>query len=348
MDWIFGRADETFGLHRDRWDELNGVQGNHILLDSRFVGPLIRHFASKETLLGITKDPRSPAMVLVTKNRMGLWQTFQPAQAPLGLILLAKGGDVAAQAQSLMQSLPGYALSFSVLQQDPDCTCFNNIHESQRTEVLEYIKTPRLSLQGSFENYWQSRSKNLTHNLERQRRRLEGQRTKLEFIAHRASDRVEECIHEYGRLESTGWKAAEGTAITADNRQGMFYREILESFCDRDEGVIYELLMNGQVIASDLCLERGERIIILKTTYDESIKGASPGMLLHQEIFKNLYAKGQTRVVEFYGPLRDWHTKWTDEIRTMYHINFYRYGWIASARHMAKILRKSFNLNFTD
>ncbi|MCP5368587.1 MAG: GNAT family N-acetyltransferase, partial [Hyphomicrobiales bacterium] len=35
---------------------------------------------------------------------------------------------------------------------------------------------------------------------------------------------------------------------------------------------------------------------------------------------------GAFRVIEFYGPVKDWHTKWTDETRTMYHANYYRHG----------------------
>jgi hypothetical protein len=133
-----------------------------------------------------------------------------------------------------------------------------------------------------------------------------------------------------------GWKGKGETAVTVGGRQGLFYQEMLESFCSRGEGVIYRLLMNGETIATNLCLLRDGMMIILKTTYDETVKGISPGMLLHQEIFKALFHEGKIKVVEFYGRVRDWHMRWTNELRTMYHLNFYRYGWVAGARWFLK------------
>ncbi len=339
MGWVFRNAHEVFDQYREMWDEINRAQWNHILLDSLFVGPLIRFFASQDTLFGISNDRKNPGMVLVDQNKWGFWQTFQPSQEPLGLILLGNRDDPGGQVFGLFQSLPRYALGFSVTQQDPDCTAFRNVDQYRRVEVVEYIKTVRLTVRGTFEEYWKKRGRNLLHNLSRQRRRLAEQRVSLELVANRDPGRVAECIREYGRLEETGWKASQGTAVTADNTQGMFYREILENFCRQGEGVIYQLLMNGKVVASDLCLQRNQMMVILKTAYDESIEGISLGLLLHQEVFRTVFSEGRVKVVEFYGRVRDWHTKWTDEIRTMYHLNFYRYGWIRVARRLVKTSR---------
>ena len=158
----------------------------------------------------------------------------------------------------------------------------------------------------------------------------------LELVTDRSAEAVAGAIHEYGLLESTGWKGEEGSAVAADNVQGRFYREMLEDFCSRGEAVIYRLRLNGKTVASDLCLERDGTLVILKTAYDESVQGLSLGLLLHQEIFQSVFDEGKIRVIEFYGRLRDWHTKWTNEIRTMYHINFYRAGWVAKARTFLK------------
>jgi hypothetical protein len=94
--------------------------------------------------------------------------------------------------------------------------------------------------------------------------------------------------------------------------------------------------LNGKTVASDLCLQRDGTLVILKTAYDENVQGLSLGLLLHQEIFQSVFEEGKIRVIEFYGRLRDWHTKWTNEIRTMYHINFYRSAWARKARRLLK------------
>lgn len=338
MAWNFDSASDAFPRYRELWDEINRSQGNPILLDSMFVEPLIRQFGSEKTLLAIGNDGASPSLALFEQPKKGFWQTFQPSQAPLGLVVFGDPNrlDPAQKIRDLIRSLPGYALGISVLQQDPDFSCFTNLNGSIIREKLDYIDTPRLTLAQDWESYWAGRSKNLTHNLSRQRRRLKERGTAIELITDRAPDAVAEAIKEYGRLESSGWKGQEGSAVAGDNRQGIFYREMLDGFCRRGEAVIYRLLIDGTTVASDLCLERDGRMVILKTAYDESVQGLSLGLLLHEEIFRSLFREGRIKLVEFYGRVREWHTKWTDEVRTMYHINFYRHRWVAAARHLLK------------
>lgn len=337
MAWLISPAYESFSRYREEWDCINGQRGNHVLLDSRFIEPLVRHFGSERLLFARRNSTETPAMALIEPGRAGFWHTFQPGQAPMGAILLGRNEDSPSRAMhALIRALPGYALGFSITQQDPDLTCFRQLHGSAAVEKLDYIQTPRLTINGKYEDYWKQRSKNLTHNLSRQRRRLREQGHLLELVTDRGAEAVSGAIREYGTLESTGWKGEEGSAVAADNVQGRFYREMLEDFCSRGEAVIYRLRLDGKTVASDLCLERDRTLVILKTAYDEKVEGLSLGLLLHQEIFQRVFEEGKLRVVEFYGRLRDWHTKWTNEIRTMYHINFYRGAWVIKAREVLK------------
>lgn len=337
MTWLISPARDSFSRYREQWDRINRQRGNHILLDSRFIEPLRRHFGSEKMLLAVRESAQEPGIALIEPARRGFWQTFQPGQAPLGAILLGGNGhDPSRPIRELMRALPGYALGFSITQQDPDFTCFRNLNGSAAVETLDYIQTPRLTISGKYHDYWKQRSKNLTHNLSRQRRRLKEQGNVLELLTDRNADAVAGAIQEYGLLESTGWKGEEGSAVAAENIQGRFYREMLEEFCAQGEAVIYRLQLNGKTVAADLCLERDGTLIILKTAYDEGVQGLSLGLLLHQEIFQGVFGEGKIRVIEFYGRLRDWHTKWTNEIRTMYHINFYRSAWVIKARELLK------------
>jgi CelD/BcsL family acetyltransferase involved in cellulose biosynthesis len=337
VSWQFHSALQSFPSFARDWDRINQQQGNHILLDSRFIEPLVRHFGSGKMLLAMRESASEPGMALIEPGRPRFWQTFQPGQAPLGAILLGGNGHDSAQAiRELIRSLPGFALGFSVTQQDPELTCFANLNGSLSVETLDYIQTPRLTVSGNYEDYWKQRSKNLTHNLSRQRRRLKEQGSVIELIADRSAEAVAGAVHEYGLLESSGWKGGEGSAVSADNTQGRFYREMLEDFCTRNEAVLYRLRLNRKTVASDLCLERDGTLVILKTAYDESVQGLSLGLLLHQEIFQSVFDEGKIRVIEFYGQLRDWHTKWTNEFRTMYHVNVYRHQWVPIMRRFLK------------
>ena len=103
------------------------------------------------------------------------------------------------------------------------------------------------------------------------------------------------------------------------------------------EGIVYQLLFDRKLVASQLCLQRGTMLIVLKMTYDEDFKDFSPGFWLRQEMLRSLFAEEKIKTVEAYGRVREgWTKKWTDEVRTMYHFNFYRYLWIANIRRFLK------------
>lgn len=103
---------------------------------------------------------------------------------------------------------------------------------------------------------------------------------------------------------------------------------MLEAYCCQGEGKLYRLWFGDRVVAVDLCIKSAESLVILKTTYDESQQGYSPAFLMRHAAFADLFSAGGLARIEFYGKVMDWHKRWTDHWRTLYHINFYRRGWV--------------------
>ena len=338
--WVFRPACQCFEHYAERWDAINRKGSHHILLDSIFVSALIRCFGSADILLGIAEDEARPGLILVQKVRKSLWQTFQPSQSPLGLMLLSNPAHTLGQMSQLMRCLPGCALGLSILQQDPDFTPFSNVGEFEdaHAEVLPYMRTPRLRLTGTFEDYWEERKNVLEaqHHLLQRQRRLVKQGIALALVQYRDAPSMAACVREHGRLEETGWKGTAGTALTDKNQQGRFYQEVLERFCANKEGVVYQLLFNKHIVASELAIERDGMLVLLKTAYDEQFRSCAPGFLMRLEILKSLFLEQRIRVVEFYGRQCDWHATWAAESRTMYHVNFYRHALIPTVRSILK------------
>jgi hypothetical protein len=50
---------------------------------------------------------------------------------------------------------------------------------------------------------------------------------------------------------------------------------------------------------------------------------------MREEACRRLFEDGRIRRIEFYGRVMEWHTRWTDEVRTMYHLNHYRWPVLA-------------------
>jgi hypothetical protein len=133
-------------------------------------------------------------------------------------------------------------------------------------------------------------------------------------------------VRDYGRLESAGWKAGSGSAVDAANAQGRFYTQMLEAFARVGGARVYRYWFGDQLVAMDLCIHERDCIVILKTAYDESVPAnLSPALLMREEAVRGLFDDGRFARIEFYGRVMEWHTRWTDAVRTLYHLNLYRW-----------------------
>lgn len=336
MRWRFHPAS-AFADHAERWRGLNAACGDSPLLDPLFIAPALAEFATGDELIGALENGGAPVAmgIFAPRGRWG-WQTFQTANAPLGAWLSDPARPVAELLESLLRALPGFPVLAAISQADPDLV--SPPGPSATIATADYIETSRVSHDGPFDAYWSSRSKNLRHNIKRQYNRLgrENVETRLEAVS--APEAMGEAVAGYAELETAGWKAEAGSAVQAEDHQGRFYTTMLEGFARRGEAIVYRYFFDNRLAASDICLLRNRCLIILKTAYDESRKGYSPAQLMRYEVMRELFDDGRADTIEFYGPVKDWHRKLTDEIRTMYHVNCYRWPLIRTL-HQARAAR---------
>lgn len=333
MIWTLSPAAQAaaFSAFADDWQRLHAASRASPMLDWDFVAPLLAEFgAGGEMLASCRRHGRLVALAIVMPAGRGVWSTFQPPQAPLGLWLQHPGEEAEALLRTLLRSLPGMPLVFGLTQMDP--LLMPRPADAGCVRTIDYINTAHVVLEGSFDGYWNARGKNLRNNLKKQRNRLEREGVALRLEVSRAPEEVAQAVTDYGRLESSGWKAERGTAVHAGNAQGRYYRSMLEAFCKRGKGSIYRYWFGERLAAMDLCIEDGDTLIVLKTSYDESLpSGLSPTQLMREEAMRRLFGDGRIRRIEFYGRVMDWHLRWTEQVRTMYHVNYYRWPGLGRA-----------------
>ena len=316
-----------FPQYREIWRSLNERTSRSPALDPDFVEPLLDVFGRGSERLAVYGDPAAPlAMGLLTQRKPGVWETFQPHQAPVAPWLMDPGIALEPLLKELLRAVPSVGLLVGLTQQDPALA--PRPDSSRYLRTLDYIQTARIPVHGSFESYWAARGKNLRSNLKKQRSRLikEAVQAHLEILD--SAEAVAAAIDDYGRLESSGWKSQAGTAVSSANSQGRFYGEALRRFAQHKRAIIFRYWLNGRVAAMDLCILHHGVLIILKTAYDESHAPYSPASLMREDAFRWIFARGDVRMIEFYGRLMEWHRKWADEIRTMYHVNYYRWQFL--------------------
>ncbi|THC41688.1 GNAT family N-acetyltransferase [Massilia sp. Mn16-1_5] len=331
MSWTLRPARE-FARHAEDWSRLHAAlapQQASSLLAAAFVAPLVASFGRGDELLAcLREEGRIRAMAIVHPSRRGAWSTFQPAQAPVGLWLQEEGLDTATAARSLLGTLPGFPLLLALTQMDPHLS--PRPQDGPLTRTLDYIDTARVTLDGSFDDYWNARGKNLRGNLKKQRARLEREGVTTRMVVDRAPAAMAQAVSDYGRLETAGWKGSEGTAVSSENAQGRYYRAMLEGMAANGAASVYRYYFGEQLVAMDLCVEDGDSIVVLKTAYDESVpSNLSPTLLMREEATRKLFEAGRFTRLEFYGRVMEWHTRWTEEVRTMYHVNYYRWPGLA-------------------
>jgi CelD/BcsL family acetyltransferase involved in cellulose biosynthesis len=321
------------------WDQLADRYARAPFMGSAFVRALLRHFSSGNERIVVVSDGHGPAAIGVFARRHGMWETFQPSQTPIGTLVTREGVALAEVLETIGRGSSGLAIGAAATQQDP-LFCARPEPNTGQVSTLDYIRTASVPVVGSFDDYWNARGKNLRQNLRKQRRKLqdEGVRTTLEVLT--STSTVAQGLADYAALESAGWKAGGGTAIGVDNAQGRFYAEMLDSFCAAGRGKICRYRFDDRVVVVDLCIESDDALVVLKTTYDESIRNYSPAALMREELFQQWWQQGRLKRIEFYGPVMDWHLRWTDEVRTLFHVNWYRWpALMRTASTLAQRLR---------
>lgn len=315
------------------WDAINHQYYSHPLLESRFVRNAVEHLGNgRETIAIVGKEDAPDALAVLNRDRLGAWSTFQASQSPLGAVIVRPGTEFNGIANAIFRKLPIDCQILAITQQDPELIPRPN--PSPKTSTLDYIETARISIDRDFEEYWASRGKNLRHNMKRQRNRLGREGVELRLETLESPDEMREGIRSYGDLESVGWKAEKGTAVHLDNDQGQFYAALLEDYASTGNARIYRFYYGDRLSAVDLCIWNSKAFVILKTTYDESVQTSSPALLMRREYFPQIFNNREAARIEFYGKVMDWHTKWSDEIRTLYHVNTYRSTLVARIHNL--------------
>lgn len=331
LTWYRRPAHELQGVAdlRSDWDRLNDARlGLPFLTADALCAALAVFGSGSEALLVGRANGRACAMAVLAPQGHWRWGTFQPSQVPLGAwVTEADLGLDDLTRQIVRSGALGLCLALSVSQVDPLQDARSDDAADNRHD--DYIPTSWLELGGSFDDYWAARGKNLRQNARKQRNKLAAEGIVATLRVFTAREEMAPALARYGVVESGGWKAAQGTAIHPENAQGRYYTRLLESAADKGQALVTEYLFGEHTVAMNLGLLRRGVLVVLKTTYDETInKALSPASLLREEELQCFFGGTDVRRIEYYGRTMEWHTKLTEQARTLYHQTTYRWPFV--------------------
>jgi CelD/BcsL family acetyltransferase involved in cellulose biosynthesis len=146
-------------------------------------------------------------------------------------------------------------------------------------------------------------------NVRRNLRRL-GEVGRVEVVVETAPSRVDALLAEGFPVESSGWKAARGTAILSSPETRRFYTAVARWAADAGLLRLGFLRLDGRAIAFAFGLEDGAAFYLLKGGYDPAYRRFAPAKLLFRTLMARAVASGLQRF-ELLGATEPWKLQWT-------------------------------------
>ena len=339
MPWSFHPARSTFGQFAESWDALNAsLLGGHPLFHSEFLQALLTHFGDDGTLLAVHRSADGvDALIPLVRRRFG-WRTFIPAQTQVSPMLAATPAPIG----DLPRRLPGVALSLDLLCQDPDCSPWLDVLDGRHVRTIPHTHTMNIDLEGDFETYLLGRNRKVRETIRRKIRRT-SENFAIDLRLVTSPDEMPAAVERYGKIESSGWKGQQGTAVHSSNVQGRFYVDVFTSFARRGQATVYELYLDDALVASKLTVSSDRMIVNLKKAYVEDFQAHSPGRLLDYMEIEREFSEGRYSVMEYYTNAHRDDLSWASSDRYISHVTIYRSPAVASLYSAYGVLKQKFS-----
>jgi CelD/BcsL family acetyltransferase involved in cellulose biosynthesis len=199
---------------------------------------------------------------------------------------------------------------FSLLQD----TLPGRTRSDRRSVLIETItRPPYVSTAGGWDAYSAQRPRKFFKELRRLRRRL-AEHGPVEFALHRSADGIEAALDEFVTLESSGWKADQGTAVASRDANRRFYLDIARWAAERGWLRLAFLRLDGRAIAAELDIECAGSLYALKSGFDPEYRAFGPGQLLTHDCLKLAFDDGLASY-EFLGTDEPYKMSWTAATR---------------------------------
>lgn len=135
------------------------------------------------------------------------------------------------------------------------------------------------------------------------------------------------------RIEAAGWKGDNGSALLQDAAAKVFFDRYAVLATHAGIFRMAFMYVDGQAIATQIMIECGSSLWLLKIGFDEAYAECSPGNLLMMEVIR--YACRQhLKSCEFLGVAANWTRMWTNTEYATERVTIFPGPW-SYLRHMA-------------
>ena len=124
------------------------------------------------------------------------------------------------------------------------------------------------------------------------------------------------------KVEASGWKKKEGTAIEQSPTLVSFYTALTKRLSALGWLEWHFLETDGRVIAGQMGVKMGRTLTLFKIGYDEEYSYCSPGNILFERVVERAYGQGDTDEINCITDMA-WHDNWGMDKRPHYDLWIY-------------------------
>jgi CelD/BcsL family acetyltransferase involved in cellulose biosynthesis len=329
---------ESWGSRRDEWNALAGDCGDDVSLTFEWHEALAVSQAKSELLRAVwVSGDRGPEAILPLRMEKTRLRGVPLRQiSPLGTLysahdcLLVRRNSLEALDSALRAAkgvLPPWdVFRFSVSGDSPIYAEVDALARSgdARLEWTQGKQSPYLPLPGTFDEFWAGLStKRRTSIRSRMKKFKEQSEPRLRVIT--LPSEISEVMGIVLGIERASWKEKEGTSITANPYQVVFYEALTRGFAERAWLRMYLLYLGDRPVAHDIGFHYKNRFFSGKTSFLEELRPLQPGFVLRWMILQDLYRLG-VREHDFMGDPDPYKLHWTDAMRDHRDVRWFRQG----------------------
>jgi CelD/BcsL family acetyltransferase involved in cellulose biosynthesis len=321
FEWVEDERD--FEQLAEAWDELVGDEYTPFDTHRWYRAWWTSFGRPGEVAIGTAwQGNRLAAVFPLRRRRRGGLVAMANAHTPLYRPVGREPAATAALVRHVLASDEASVELLAVPETDPVLGSISQYTRAlNRYEVVErHNVSPIVETAGTFEAWRKLTKPRWRSNIERLARKL-GRQPNAEFsIVQVPTDLTGELDMGF-RVEASGWKGKEGTAIQSSPETETFYRNVAKSFHDRGQLRLSRIVLADGWAAFDFCLLLGRRLYLLKTGFDERFRKLSPGLVLRLATIERCFELG-LQAHELLGNDAEWKRKFATTAR---HHSIYRY-----------------------
>ncbi len=171
---------------------------------------------------------------------------------------------------------------------DPSGTVYAGLESTRRTDIVHRSERALLKSILTPQAYYET---NVRPKKRKEIRRL---RSRLDEMGHVAFDKLastdssDPWINDFLKLEASGWKGREGSALNGDPATKAFFKDAISGAHHADKVEMLRLTLDGKPIAMLVNFITSPGAYAFKIAFDEEYARFSPGVLIKIENLKTL------------------------------------------------------------